>query len=66
MNIDTSKIIDREKLSGFKGGAEEYYCCRLVCFEQQWSCDQTGTDDCNTVDLPDESCSVERIDCDGC
>ena len=67
MRIDTSKIIKREKLSGLRGGSGEYDCCKIVCFGEQWSCDQTGLNDCSSVELPDaEHCTVVMIDCDNC
>lgn len=57
MNIDISKIIDREKLSGFRGGDGES-CCYL------W-CDGEYMGNCGAVS-PGATCAEAEVPADNC
>ena len=60
--------LNKHELSNLRGGTEEYPCCKLICFEQLFQCDKTGTYDCEGVYNPDpDNCYVEGpIPCSEC
>ncbi|HKL67524.1 MAG TPA: hypothetical protein VJ877_06490 [Bacteroidales bacterium] len=67
LNFTSDKIIEKEKLSNFRGGDGDD-CCYLYCDgDYMGNCGIDGTGNgCATAEVPDESCEWRSDNCNNC